>query len=245
MNDDRLHRWKQAIPAPSVVLITGRRGSGKSALGYWLVEHLSEAYCMDAHVIGVPEDKWGLLPNSIRPLPLTALRSLPENAVIFVDEAALLFYSREWGDKQHTMFDHLLSVSRQKHQVLLLATHTARKLDVAIVMDADCWVCKEPSLLHSRLDRGEIRQFTQEALKAFGQVPAERRKQSAYVFCHEWEGGRMLENGLPSCWSDDLSCAFAGVDLAQEGTARATLDQAHHDSLQRRQVLERLLGRRP
>lgn len=48
--DDRI--WRELIPHPSVVVILGKRGSGKSSLGYWLLE-LSRM-TRPAYVFGVP-----------------------------------------------------------------------------------------------------------------------------------------------------------------------------------------------
>ena len=228
-------KWKEALPLPSVALVTGRRGAGKSAMSYWLLEYLSKEYGVPAHVIGIPKGKYHLLPPSIIPLEMDDLDDLPENAIIFFDESALLFYSREWKEDSHALMDKLLSISRQKNQIIIMATHSSRKLDIALVADCDALLCKEQSMLTSRLDRKEIRQLSEQAMEEFKRIPEKERKKFTYVYCHTFEGS-MLENPLPSFWSEELSRAFAGISITKgdSGGRRQTLEDAVEASEDRR-----------
>jgi len=207
-------QWKKVLPLPSVALITGKRGSGKSACGYWLLDFLSKEYKIPAYAIGLPPEKMNLLPPHIKALEISGIEDLPENAAIFIDEAGMLFYAREWKNDMHSLMDRLLSISRQKNQIVILATHTSRKLDVAIVMDCDAVIIKEPSLLHAKFERHEVRAITEEALEKFSVVPEAERKTKAYVYAHSTQG-EMLENGLPDFWTEDLSKAFAGISVTK------------------------------
>ncbi len=234
-------KWKEALPLPSVALVTGRRGSGKSAMSYWLLEHLSTEYKVPAYVIGVPREKNNLLPNTIIPLGTDDLDDLPESAIIFFDEAAMIFYSREWKDDMHSLMDKLLSISRQKNQIIIMATHSSRKLDIALVADCDALLMKEPSLLTSRLDRAEIRKLSEQALAEFKRIPDKDRKKYTFVYAHAFEG-TMLENPLPSFWSEELSRAFAGISISKgdAGGRRQTLEDAVEASEDRRERILRL-----
>ena len=212
-----IRKWKKAIKLPSIALVTGSRGTGKSSLSYWLLEVLSKEYRIPAYVLGLPEDKWYLLPNTITPLELAALLKLPEHAMLFFDESAMLFYARQWQNNVHALMDVLVSISRQKRQIILLATHVMRKLDINIVTDVDCLIFKEPSELHSRMERREVRDMTEEAYDEFQKIPSSQRKKYAYVISHDIKG-EMLMNVLPKWWSTAISNAFSGINIAEDRT---------------------------
>jgi len=218
-------RWEEVLPHPSVALITGRRGAGKSALGYYLLERFHGRE-MDTCVMGLPKEKWGLLPDYIHPMEFN--RELPEDSAIFVDEAAMGFYSRDSMRKVNKLMNTLLSVSRQRNQTILFCSHTLRKLDVGIVMDADAILLKEPSKLHANFERREIRDLTEEAWRKFDGVDdSVGRKRRVVVFSHDY-WGEVLENPLPSFWSEELSRAFATIPLEEE-------------EVEHREVLENIL----
>ena len=63
-------RWRQVIVHPSVVLILGKRGSGKSALAYRLLE--LHRYKLIPYVVGVPAGARRLLPDWIGIAPSLA-----------------------------------------------------------------------------------------------------------------------------------------------------------------------------
>jgi len=155
-------------------------------------------------------------------------RELPEDSAIFVDEAAMGFYSRDSMRKVNKLMNTLLSVSRQRNQTILFCSHTLRKLDVGIVMDADAILLKEPSKLHANFERKEIRDLTEEAWRKFDGVDdSVGRKRRVVVFSHDF-WGEVLENPLPSFWSEELSRAFATIPLEEE-------------EVEHREVLENIL----
>ena len=78
-------RWREVIVPPSEVLILGKRGSGKSALGYRLLELFR--YQLTPYVVGVPGSARNLLPDWIGIAP--TLEELPPKTIALVDEAYL------------------------------------------------------------------------------------------------------------------------------------------------------------
>ncbi len=71
------------IEHPAVVLILGKRGSGKSALAYPLLELFR--YRVTPYVVGVPLRARKLLPDWIGIAP--SLEDVPPNSMALVDEA--------------------------------------------------------------------------------------------------------------------------------------------------------------
>ena len=53
--------WLKLIHHPSVIVILGGRGKGKSALGYRLLEYLR--WTASPYVVGLPENARKLLPD--------------------------------------------------------------------------------------------------------------------------------------------------------------------------------------
>lgn len=199
--------FKKILERSEVILITGRRGAGKTALGYYILEQSPNPY-----VFGLPEGAWQYLPESIT--PLKSLENLPEKATIFIDEAALWFYSRSSSQKLNKYISQLVTEARHQEQLLIFATHTLRKLDIGVVMDADTIFFKEPSFLHSKFERSEIREITEEVMKQFSRLKEDRRKYT-YVLSHDYEG--FIKTPLPSFWCDELSKARIGSEGAFEG----------------------------
>ena len=201
---------KKILESSEVILITGKRGAGKTALGYYILEQSPNPY-----VFGLPEKAWRYLPEFIT--PLKSLEKLPEKATIFIDEAALWFYSRSSSQKMNKYISQLVTEARHQEQLLIFATHTLRKLDIGVVMDADAILFKEPSFLHSKFERSEIREITREVREQFGKLRGDRRKYT-YVLSHDYEG--FLKTPLPSFWCEELSKVSVDVSISDSLTER-------------------------
>lgn len=206
-------RWAELIPHPSVGTIGGRRGHGKSGLGYELLELLSRSHSLNRYAIGLPSTKWHLIEQHVRPLPPEEVTSIPEDSVAFIDEAAMLLYARNWnGNEFSDLIQKIIDLSRQRRQTLIFGAHTMRKLDLSVVADIDWTALKMPSEFHARFERDKFRDITQDAQKRFSVVPPDRVKRTAFFYGDAAWGERM-ENGLPSFWSEELSQAFAGLTI--------------------------------
>lgn len=201
------NEWGRILRPPCAILVLGRRGKGKSALCYWLLELISKKYGLEAFVLGLPKEKRDLLPDTITPLDI--IEDLPEGACILIDEASLRFYAKSYNTTEAKLMDQIVSVSRQKGQVLIFATHTARKFQATLLLDMDALIFKEPSLLHSKMERQETKDLTRVAREHFAKINEEDRVKYAYVVSENYEG--MLKNPLVSWWSEDLSEAWAGL----------------------------------
>ena len=202
--------WRNVIVHPAVVLVLGKRGSGKSALGYWLLEVFH--YELACYVVGVPAEAGRYLPDwvGIR----SSLDEIPPKAVILVDEAHLPYHARGSMAAASIEMSRLVNLARQREQTLLFVTQEARQVDRNIASSASVVVFKEPSSIQVSFERPELRRRAEEALAQFQIVRGDKRSW-AFVYAPDADSKGMLENPLPSFWTPKLSHLFA----AQEGGA--------------------------
>ena len=187
------------ITNSQVIIITGKRGSGKTALGLYLLENSSK----NPLIFGLHPSAWQYLPEKITPLEV--LDKLPEDSTIFIDEAALWFYSRDYTKKVNKFIAKAITEARHKDQLLIFASHTLRKLDIGIVLDADAILIKEPSFLHAKLERAEIRNLIEIAEDRFQALKHSNEDTRKYVFLASHDFFKLIEVPLPSFWCEELS----------------------------------------
>lgn len=198
------------ITHPSVILVIGRRRSGKSALGYHIEEKIhKELPNLKIFVVSLPKEKHYLLPDWI--IPVTNVEELPDNCVALIDEGAMKYHAHRWHKKETEVMDILISVSGQRHQTFIFITHTLRKFAVTLLLDINVLLVKKPSLLQMKLERNEFRKLIEEIDREFNKLPKIDVKRSVYVVSDDYKG--FIRNPLPSFWSEELSEAYAGVSL--------------------------------
>jgi hypothetical protein len=201
-------RWREIIIHPSVVLLLGKRGSGKSALGYRLLELFR--YGLTPYVLGVPTEGRKLLPDWIG--TAQGLDEIPVKSIVLVDEAYLLYHARESLAAHSRQMSRILNLSRQRGQTIIFVTQEARQIDRNISSSANVVVFKDLGMLQLEYDRPELSRIANNAKQAFARVAGDRRKWS-YVYSPECDFMDLLENTLPSFWSGGLSRIFgAGAE---------------------------------
>jgi len=203
--------WVDILEFPSIIVLTGRRRYGKTVCGFYLLSQIKRMYPeIECYAKGLPEEKKHLLPDYIGYLSPDE-KDLPDDSAIFLDESAMFYYARDFGMDVNKAMSILLSVSGQKNQLLIFATHYLRKLDIDIVTDLDMLAFKMPGLMHKHFERREIRPIVKKVYSEFMKLPgkAEEKKKYTYVMSNDFEG--FVTNPLPDFWSSELSNAFSGV----------------------------------
>jgi hypothetical protein len=191
----------------AAILITGGRGKGKTALGYYILE-LAHNQGRKTAIFNFPKQKRNILPGYME--TLYDINKLPDDTVILIDEAAFNFNSRESMKKNNKLIGKLIGLCRQKAQVLVFISHNSRKLDPGIITDLDIVLLKKPSLLHIMMERIEFRALTQKADENL------KNKGKEFTYCVSEDYRGLLINPLPGFWTDDLSCAFKGINITEE-----------------------------
>lgn len=237
-------KWREVIVHPSIVLILGRRGSGKSALGYRLLEIFR--YGLTTYVLAVPAEAQRILPDWVG--IAQRLEDIPLKSIVLVDEAYLRYHSRESLKGASREMSRVVNLSRQRNQTLIFVTPEARQLDKNIASSANVVVFKDLGMLQIEFDRPEIARIAAQAREAFLGITGDRRRWS-YVYSPDANFMGLLENSLPSFWSTRLSRAFAGGGEASATTLPKTMTleeriqrarQLHHGGLSLGQIAKTL-----
>jgi len=199
-------KWLDVIKHPSIVLVFGGRGTGKSAVSYRILEDFR--YSLLPCVVGFPEKSKGLLPDWIG--IEQRLEDVPSKSIIIVDEAYISHHARDWQKTGNRDICRLLNLSRQQDKTIVFIAQLGRQLDIDIVSSADVLVLKDPGMLQPKFDRPEFRDILLEAKQAFQSVKGDIRRWN-YVYSQNTNFTGLIENDLPTFWSTMLSKAYANL----------------------------------
>ena len=208
-------KWLPLIKHPSVIVILGKRGSGKSALGYRLLELLK--WIAPIYVVGLSSTAHKYLPGWIEVQP--ELEDIPPNSIILLDESYIQYHARSSMTSQAKELSQILSLSRQRGQTLIFVSQESRQIDRNILSAADVVIFKEPSLLQAKFDRLELREIVIQAKQAFQSIIGDRKRWS-FVFTQAQGCVGLIENSPPSFWSEKLSRAFATKEVSKAWPAK-------------------------
>jgi peroxiredoxin Q/BCP len=209
----------QQLEHPSVGLITGRRGSGKSSLAYHLAEEMHKRDGTIPVTIGLPPDKADALPQHW--MNVSELDAAPPQSVIVVDEAYAKFHARQ--AMQNVGLSSLINQSRHCAQSMLFVTQNSGHLDKNAVSEADAMFIKEPGTFHKQFERAPVRAFTEEAESAFDQLPANLDKRR-YVYTITDDRKALIENGEADFYDGELSKSFSNA-CTSDNTGEQQLSQ--------------------
>lgn len=214
-------KWLRLIPHPSIVIILGRRGAGKSALGYRLLELFH--WVANCYVIGLPKDARKYLPDWIG--MATSLEDVPPKSVVLVDEAYMPYHARSSMAAEAKVMSQLVNLSRQREQTLIFVSQEARQLDKNIASSANVVIFKDLSILQLEFDRRELNKIAANAQQAFATLSGYKKKW-AYVYSPDSDFMGLVENSLPTFWTGRLSHVFAtGGQVIARAPKKTPLDE--------------------
>jgi len=198
--------WLKLTHHPSVIVILGGRGKGKSALGYRLLEYLR--WTASPYVVGLPENARKLLPDWVG--MVASLEDVPPKAIVLVDEAYMPYHARSSMAAEAKAMSQLVNLSRQREQTLIFVSQEARQVDRNIASSASVVAFKDLGILQVEFDRRELNDIAIQAKQAFATISRDKRKWS-FVYAPDSDFIGLVENSLPTFWTDKLSRVFATV----------------------------------
>ncbi|MBW2970494.1 hypothetical protein KY309_02040 [Candidatus Woesearchaeota archaeon] len=181
-----------------ILAVAGRRGSGKSVLGFRLMENIHAKTERSCFVLGV---KQAVLPSWIQ--TIDEISKVSNGGVVLVDEGAISFGSRESMSKKNRSLGELLAIARHKDLTLIFITQNTGMIDKNVLNLCDVILLKEGSLLQEKMERSVMKDLYSTANSALQKIPASERKPYCYVFDADFEG--LVSASLPSFWSVRVS----------------------------------------
>ncbi len=182
-----------------IMIITGRRGGGKTALGMKFVE-LGKVFKKKIYVIGFDSSK---VPRFVK--KAEDLDSVANGSLVLVDEAGISFSARSSMKKSNKRMGELLSIARHKNLSLIFITQNSAMLDLNVLRLADVLLFKEPSLLQNRFERKSLQDLFDKVGANFKDVPD--KKNHFYAISDDFEG--LVWNDLPGFWNESISKSFS------------------------------------
>ncbi len=201
--------WLDSCQDGKVILILGRRGSGKTALAAKIAEYAMAKYRMPIYWIGLPQEARGLLPSWIT--LVDSPEQCPMGCFMIIDEAGIQYLSLAFNTDRNRLLRGLLMICRHRHCSLVFAVQSSRDLEYSVIRQADSIIFKQPSLHQPESERPDVRPRAKKAALVFKDIPKDKRIESAFVFDDDFEG--LITSSLPSFWSEKLSNIYASFDL--------------------------------
>lgn len=206
--------WQEIIRPSTVSVILGNKGTGKSALAYYLAETLGAHYNLLPVVVNLPFSKRSLLPDSFAIRNLDEVKTL-ENSIATIDEGTTMIPAGQ--KKLEELVKGFVALSRQRNQIILFVFHASSDVGSRILRGVDVVLLKEPSRRQIQFGAKDnwFRELLVEAkdkFKALEQMGADKRKYT-FVDSEDPDFRGILQNDLSSFWGEELSKAWAAVDL--------------------------------
>jgi len=182
-----------------IMLIVGKRGGGKTALGMQFLAWFNHVARRRCYGIGYNTAK---LPRWIH--KASYIEDIPNDSVVLVDEAAILFFSREAMTSMNKMLTKLMAIARHKNLSMVLITQSSALIEINVLRLADVLLLKEPSLLQARFERKALQDLFSAVAKTFKKIDGS--VSHFYVYSDEFEG--LMRYSLPYFWNDSISRSF-------------------------------------
>ena len=205
----------QNMPKSGILLVTGFRGEGKTALSWWLADTLHQVQGYPRQVVA-----YGLHPDAMAALPKWARNSasspaevstLTKPSIIVVDEAVFTANARRSMSEENVDWMKLFAIIRHKGHLLIFIAQTSRQVDIQLIDQADLILMKKPSMMQVKTARNELKTQVKEALALLDQ----KRNSKAWVYAYDpkTDAGKLLSSAIPTWWTENLSKAYSAVTL--------------------------------
>jgi hypothetical protein len=191
--------YKKVIRGSLIILIVGKRGSGKTSLGMKFLEIFHSVTKRKCYALGFEKTK---LPFWIK--KAVDVDGIPNNSIALFDEGAIMFSARESMKNINKELSKVMAIARHKNLTLILITQNSAMIELNVLRLADTLLLKEPSLLQSRFERKSLVDIFVKVKPEFEKL--KDKNSHVYVWDDEFQG--MLRYDLPEFWTEKISTSF-------------------------------------
>ena len=204
-NEEEFRNWYSNFIANSqIILILGKRRSGKTALGLKLLELKLKSTKLKAYSYKYPVD----LPEVEK---ITDIKAVRPDSILFIDEIGIWFPSKRHMKKKHLTLGELLYLAGQKNITLIGTVQNSLTTDINVIRNIDTLIVKELSLMQIRTERKFIVDILENAKDALEFFPPTERNKFAYIYSDQFRG--LVQFSLPSFWSEKYSFPYKVMKL--------------------------------
>ena len=214
-----------ALPIQGVVVITGHRGEGKSALAWWLAEatkkKIASKFKKRAQIaaFGIPEEARKVFPKRLRIKHVDTLEEVSElknGSIVVVDESSFVANARRAMNDNNLKWLQLISIARHKDFLFIFIAQDNKQLDVQILGSADYVIMKRPTELHLEFSRPQFKKQLLKAYEAFDRMRGDTRKKAYIANYHRTSESNFLPCKMPSWWNDKVSKAYSAFSFKKK-----------------------------
>ena len=181
----------------SVIIVIGRRGSGKTSLSL----RLAEWFGRPCYAVGIGQEALG---NRGRALEPGELGMLPPESVLIIDDAGLFFGTRDYASDASQNLHDLLATVRHKQLVIIANTVNTAMID-RYLLDSDLLLIKPVSALHREAERRHVQKLLDKATTAINSLPESMKQRFVYAYSDVYDFEGLIEYSLPEGYNDRLS----------------------------------------
>lgn len=182
-----------------ILLIIGKRGSGKTALGMSVLDFFHKKTRKKCCILGFEKIK---LPSWIK--KVDDINKAPLDSAILIDEGGIVLSSRDSMKDRNKEIGKLMAIARHKNLSLIFISQNSAMIEVNVLRLADTLMLKEPSLLQSKFERKALKDIYESLHLSF----KEKEQKAAYFFVWDDDYQGMMRFPLPEFWTDAVSRSY-------------------------------------
>lgn len=202
--DKAVKKWaKRLVSTANNIIIIGKKGSGKSCLGFSLLDMHNESTDRPCYVLRFPKPR--LLPKHITNVEM--LEDVPNGAVVLIEEAGLIYNQFSFNSKAGKELSDLLKIARHKGITTIFIVQNGQMLIRDARRLVDVYFLREPSLQQMYDEVSLIKRMYANCFMLF-KASEKIRLKGFYVA----DGSlmEMLQFDPSDYWTEDMSKAFSG-----------------------------------
>lgn len=197
-------KWSKIADHPAVYTILGDVREGKTTTAASIIDEFHKEKKLPVYMVAPKKvvDVWPKWFHQVNP----AKPKFPQNCIIFVDDAHLYYYAREWRGGSAKFLDFVARQRAHDGRTLVYTTQQSRVLDINLIVMSSAIVFKRPSKLQIESERKQVKEMFKTAKAAL----KGKDKKWAYVVADTAEQGEfegLVKVKKPEWFTDKMSKA--------------------------------------